>query len=50
MNLELERLIKISTLRDVEIKLRQAQLENFIVPDNIFELLKEVEKTYDRTT
>lgn len=47
MTQEIERLIKVSTLRDVEITLRQMQLEGQIVPDNVFEALKQLEKEYN---
>ena len=44
MTEEIEKLIKISTLRDVEIKLKEAQLEGLVIPEIVFEVIKEVEK------
>lgn len=41
-------LIQINVLRDVELKLRNSQLEKYpaIVPDSIYEVLKELEAEY----
>lgn len=46
MNKEIELLIKLSTLRDIEIKMREAQLEGEIVPDNFIEMLRDLEDEY----
>ena len=48
MTNEIEKLIKISTLRDVEIKFKEAQLKGFIIPDLAYELLKELEDSYQK--
>ena len=44
-----ENLIKKVALRDVEIALKESLREGFIIPDLVFEILKEVEKTYEVT-
>ena len=44
---EIEKLIKLSTLRDVQIKLREAQLDSFIIPDMVFEIIKDLEDEYN---
>lgn len=43
MEEEIERLIKISTLRDVEIALLKAKESGQIIPDTVFEIIQEVE-------
>ena len=44
---EIRLLIQKSTLRDVEIKLKKARLNGMIIPDVVFELMREVEDSYD---
>ena len=41
-------LIQKNVLRDVEIALREAQLEGMIIPDFVFEIMKQVEDTYEK--
>lgn len=41
-------LIKISTLRDVQIKLKEAQLEGFVIPELVFEIIKNLEESYNQ--
>ena len=41
-------LIQKNVLRDVEIALREAQLEGMIIPDVVFEIMKQVEDTYEK--
>ena len=48
MNEEIEHLIKISTLRDVQVKLKEAQLEGFVIPENVFEIIKNLEESYNQ--
>ena len=43
---QIETLIKISTLRTVEIKLRERELNGQIVPEIVYEVLKELEDEY----
>lgn len=43
---EIEKKIKLIALIDVELKLRNRQLLGEIVPDNIFEVLKELKQEY----
>lgn len=47
MNKEIENLIKKIALRDLEIKLLEAQAQGDIIPDNVYLIIKELEKTYD---
>lgn len=44
--LGLEHLIKITTLRDVEIGLNDRKIAGEIVPDNAYEVLRELEAKY----
>lgn len=46
MNKENEIIIKFITIRDVQIKLIDRQLAGEIVPDNVFEVLSNLEKEY----
>jgi len=46
MEKEIEKLIKISALRDVEIKIKEAQLNDEIIPDNVIIILRELEIEY----
>lgn len=46
MDKKIELLIKLNTLRDVELKLLEAKTEYFVIPDLVFEILKEVEESY----
>lgn len=48
MDKEIEKLIKITTLRDIETKLLEAKLENYIIPDLVFEILKNLEDNYKK--
>ena len=48
MNKEIENLIQKKTLRDVEIKLKEAQIEGFIIPDLVFEIISQVEDSYGK--
>lgn len=45
---EIELLIIKNTLRDLEIKLREAQLDNQIIPDLVFEIMKNLEDSYSK--
>ena len=47
MNKEIEILIKKSTIRSIQIALMDAKIEGRIIPDYIFEIIKEVEETFD---
>ncbi len=46
MNKEIELLIQKNTLRDLEIKLREALLNNSVIPDLVFEIMKNLEDSY----
>lgn len=46
MNKEIENLIQVSTLRDVEIKIKEAQIRGEVIPDNVIEILRDLEKSY----
>jgi len=46
MEKEIEKLIKISTLRDVEIKIVEARLGGFIVPEEVITMLRDLEIEY----
>lgn len=48
MEKELQRLVQLNTLRDLEIKLKEAKLENYIIPDLIFEIMKDLEDSYNK--
>lgn len=45
---EIEHLIKISTLRDVQVKLKEAQLDGFVIPELVFEIIKNLEDKYNQ--
>lgn len=47
MTNEIENLIKKIALKDVKIALISAQINKIIIPDEVFNILKEVEKTYE---
>ena len=42
----IELLTKLNTLRDVEIALKEAQLEDIIIPEAVFSILKDIEQGY----
>lgn len=46
MNKEIEILVKINTLRDMEIKFREAMLKGFIIPELVFEIMRDLEANY----
>ena len=48
MTNKIELLIKKSTLRDVERKLKQRKLDGEVVPDNALEVLRELEDEYEK--
>lgn len=48
MDKKIENLIRKTTLRDVEIKLKYAMLEGMIVPDAVFEIMKNLEDEYNQ--
>ena len=41
-------LIQKNVLRDVEIALKESKLEGMIIPDIVFEIMKQVEDTYEK--
>ena len=43
---EIEKLIKLSTLRDVEIKIKEAQIDGEIISDNVISILRNLEDEY----
>lgn len=43
MDNEIKRLIKLSTIRDIEIALLKAKESGQIIPDTVFEIIKSVE-------
>lgn len=43
-----DKFIRLETLRDVEIKLREAELDGMIIPRLVYELLQQVEDSYDK--
>lgn len=47
MNQDIKRLIQLSTLRDVQIKLKEEQLDGQIIPNVVFEAIRAVEDSYD---
>ena len=47
MDKEIERLIKISTLRDVQIKLLDAKRDGQIIPAVCFDIISDLEDLYD---
>lgn len=48
MTKEIERLIKISTLRDVQLELKREQLDHQIIPDIVFEVIANLEDKYNQ--
>ena len=48
MNKEIENLIKKSTLRDVEIKILEAQTKGEVIPDNVITILRDLEIEYGK--
>jgi hypothetical protein len=48
MTNEIAHLIRISTLRDIQIKLKESQIENMIIPEVVFEIIKNLEDNYDQ--
>jgi hypothetical protein len=48
MEKEIQRLIKISTLRDVQTELVRKQLDNLIIPEVVFEIIKNLEDQYNK--
>lgn len=48
MDKQIEKLIQKIVLRDVELRLLAAKENDEIVPDNIFEILKDLEQEYDQ--
>lgn len=48
MDKKIEILVQKNTLRDLEIKLREAMLENQIIPDIVFEIMKNLEDSYNK--
>ena len=48
MTKEIELLIKKSTLRDVEIAVKKVQLDGEVIPDNVIEILRNLEKEYTK--
>lgn len=47
MTEKIEILFKKIVLRDIEIRFKEKLLEGFIIPDIVFDLLKEIEKKYE---
>lgn len=50
MTNEIENIIKISTIRDVQIKLKKAELGGAIIPELVYELIEEVEADFIKLT
>ena len=50
MEKELKNLIQKNTLRDVEIKLKEAKIAGMIIPGVVFEIIHRVEDEYDGDT
>lgn len=48
MDRKIVTLVQINTLRDLEIKLREALLDNQIIPDLVFEIMKNLEDNYKK--
>lgn len=46
MDKKIELLIQQNTLRDLEIRLRETSLEGNIIPDLVFEIMKNLEDNY----
>ena len=49
-NKEIEFLIQKNTLREVEIKLKEAQIKGMIIPEVVFEIIHNVEDSYKPKT
>jgi hypothetical protein len=47
MNIEIEKIIKLQTIRDIEIALLKAQQEGYIIPELVYEIITKVEKSYE---
>jgi len=47
MDKQIKRLVQISTLRDVQIKLLEAKQDGFIIPQIVFEIVRDLEDSYD---
>jgi len=45
---EIEKLIQLSTIRDIEIKLKEAELDGTVIPEIVYEIIKEVEGDYKK--
>jgi hypothetical protein len=48
MTNEIERLIKISTLRDIQLELIKAQIDKMVIPEIVFEIVKNLEEKYNQ--
>ena len=49
MTNEIERLIKISTLRDIQLELMRAQvIDKMVIPELVFEIVKNLEEKYNQ--
>ena len=46
MDKTIEQLLRIDTLRDLEIELKEAKLDGAIIPDLVFEIMKSLEDNY----
>ena len=44
---EIEKLTKLNVLRDIELALLKSQNSGMIISDEVFNVIKEVEKTYE---
>lgn len=47
MTEDIEKLCKKTAIKDVEIALHQASIAGSIIPEVVFEIISEVEKTYE---
>lgn len=47
MNEKIEHLIRLNTIRDLEIKLLEEEEQGGIVSANIYSIIKDLEKTYE---
>lgn len=45
---EIERLIQISTLRDIQIRLKEAQIAGMVISEIVFEIVKDLEDSYSK--
>ena len=49
MTNEIEHLIKISTLRDIQLELMRAQvIDKMVIPEIVFEIVKNLEEKYNQ--